>query len=358
MTYRLYAEADAADSPLAQRVARFLGLTVNVAPIPEPEGDPYRTAKETILLANHRGEFLKPCPCTRKHTCCGYHFLNVATNCPMDCTYCILQDYVGTAPLTIHCNLDDMYTELEEKLSLPGRAIRIGTGELTDSLAIDELTGYAPDLVRFFARFGHATLELKTKTAFVENLVGVEHGGRTVVAWSLNPEEIADSDEKGAATLDERIAAARRCMDQGYPLAFHFDPLVEYAGWRDGYPDVVRRLFDAGIRQDAIAWISMGTLRYPRHVGDIIARRFPRSILRAGELVSGTDGKKRYFKPVRIEMYRALAAEIARGWPDAFVYLCMESPGVWQAALGRAPRSRELSDALDRRTPPREAAHE
>ncbi len=351
MTYRLYAEADAADSAIAQRVARSLRLTISVGPLPEPEGDRWAAAKKTVLLTNYRGAFLKPCPCTRNHTCCGYRFLNVATNCPIDCTYCILQHYVGPAPLTIHCNLDDMYAELEEKLAAArGRVLRIGTGELTDSLAIDELTGYAADMVRFFAGFDDATLELKTKTSFVENLIGLEHRDRTVAAWSLNPEAIAESDEKGAACLDDRIAAARRCQDDGYPLAFHFDPIVEYPGWREGYRDVVRRLFDAGIRQESVAWISMGTLRYPPRTGDIIARRFPRSVIRTGELVSGTDGKKRYFKPVRIEMYRELAAEIAKGWPDAFIYLCMESPGVWQAALGQAPSSQELSRALGDRT--------
>jgi spore photoproduct lyase len=357
MTYRLYAEADAADSPIAQRVARSLALTVTVGPIPEPEGDRHAAAKKTILLANHRGDFLKPCPGTRNHTCCGYRFLNIATNCPIDCTYCILQDYVGAAPLTIHCNLDDMYAELEEKLSSSrGRVLRIGTGELTDSLAVDELTGYAADLVPFFAGFDDATLELKTKTAFVRNIVGLDHRGRTVIAWSLNPDEIAASDEKGAASVDDRIAAARRCQDDGYPLAFHFDPLIEYPGWREGYRGVVQRLFDAGITQESVAWISMGTLRYPPHVGDIIAERFPRSVIRTGELVSGIDGKRRYFKPVRIEMYRELASCIARGWPDAFVYLCMESPSVWRAALGREPDAKQLSDALDDRTRRRGAA--
>jgi spore photoproduct lyase len=330
VSYSLYADADAADSPTALRVARALGLTVSTGPIARPEGDPYAAAKKTILFANHRGDFLKPCPGTRGYTCCGYRFLNVATNCPMDCTYCILQDYIGTSPLTIHCNVDDIYAELERKLSASAdRIFRIGTGELTDSLAIDELTGYAADLVPFFARF--------------------DHNGRTIVAWSLNPEALVESDEGGAASLEDRIAAARRCQDEGYLLAFHFDPIVEYAGWRDGYRDVVERLFDAGLRQESVAWISLGTLRYPPRVGEIVARRFPRSVIRTGQFVTGDDGKKRYFKPVRIEMYRAIAERIGDGWPDAFTYLCMESAGVWRAALGRQPTRADLAAALDDR---------
>ncbi len=55
----------------------------------------------------------------------------------MDCTYCILQDYLDPSPVTIHSNTDDMFSELDEALSSSRRVFRIGTGELTDSLAID-----------------------------------------------------------------------------------------------------------------------------------------------------------------------------------------------------------------------------
>ncbi|MBW2342645.1 MAG: radical SAM protein, partial [Deltaproteobacteria bacterium] len=45
--------------------------------------------KETLHLLPYKGEFLKPCPGTREYICCGYQILNVATNCPLDCSYCI-----------------------------------------------------------------------------------------------------------------------------------------------------------------------------------------------------------------------------------------------------------------------------
>ncbi len=107
-----------------------------------PDGLNHQTAKKTIRFKNYKGSFLKPCPGTSRHTCCGYNFLNIATNCPMDCTYCILQDYLGPSPITIHNNTDDMLAELETTLSSSRRFLRIGTGELTDSLARDEITGY------------------------------------------------------------------------------------------------------------------------------------------------------------------------------------------------------------------------
>ncbi len=115
-------------------------------------GQNYQTGKKTIHFKSHRGPFLKPCPGTSRHTCCGYNFLNIATNCPIDCTYCILQDYLGPSPITIHRNTDDMLAELDMTLGSSRRFLRIGTGELTDSLAIDEITGYTRQLVPLFAR--------------------------------------------------------------------------------------------------------------------------------------------------------------------------------------------------------------
>ncbi len=309
----------------------------------------YSSLKKTIRSEKHKGLFLKPCPCTPRHTCCGYNFLNIATNCPIDCTYCILQDYLGPSPITIHCNTDDMLTELEAALDSSRRFLRIGTGELTDSLAIDEITGYTFHLVPFFARHRNAVLELKTKTAAVENLIGLEHGGRTVTAWSLNPQKLVETEEIGAASVAERIRAARLCQDEGYRLAFHFDPIIEHPGWRESYRQTVEMLFDAGIEHDRVAWISLGCLRFVPRMREIMAERFPESIARTGEFVTGMDGKARYFKPLRIEMYSALASFIKAGWPEVFIYLCMESRSVWQASLGWSPTSSELAAAMDER---------
>lgn len=344
----LFADSDAADTDIARRAADNLGTSIKVQPPPSYQRN-YRTAKKTIYLKNHKGAFLKACPCTSGHTCCGYNFLNIATNCPIDCTYCVLQDYLGTSPITIHCNVDDMLNELDTTLSSSRRFFRIGTGELTDSLAIDEITGYTRQLVPFFAGHQNAILELKTKTDFVKNLIGLEHGGRTIVAWSLNSETLAASEETGSAPVEERIRAAKLCQDDGYLVAFHFDPIIEHAGWKEGYRRTVSMLFDAGIEQDKVAWISMGCLRFVPRMREIMAERFPGSLIRTGEFITGTDGKTRYFKPIRIEMYSSLVEFIRSGWPEAFIYLCMESRSVWNASLGWTPTNADLAAALDKR---------
>ena len=65
-----------------------------------------------------------------------------------------------------------------------------GLGEFTDSLLLDPFTELSRLLVPYFAKTPNAVLELKTKTNFVENLRGLDHGGHTIIAWSLNSGEI------------------------------------------------------------------------------------------------------------------------------------------------------------------------
>ncbi|MCF6238923.1 MAG: DNA photolyase, partial [Candidatus Marinimicrobia bacterium] len=127
--------------------------------------------KRHLFLCRNRGSFFKPCPGTREYRCCGYHVLNIGMNCPMDCVYCILQAYLNNPWLSVFVNIDDMFAELDQALRAePDRIFRIGTGEFTDSLALDSLTGLSSSLVEFIKKYPHAFLALKTKSAVIANL--------------------------------------------------------------------------------------------------------------------------------------------------------------------------------------------
>ena len=139
--------------------------------------------------------------------CCNYLVVELASNCPMDCSYCFLQDYLADAPLlTAYTNVDDALAEIDAVLRAhPERSFRIGTGELSDSLALDPITDLSRLLVPFFAARRNAVLELKTKTDCVEGLLELDPRGRVVVSWSVNAAAVIERDEPGTATLAERL---------------------------------------------------------------------------------------------------------------------------------------------------------
>jgi spore photoproduct lyase len=239
--------------------------------------------------------------------------------------------------LTVYSNWDDLLEEIDAFLSsAPHALLRLGTGELSDSLALDSVLPVSQMLVPFFAARKNAILELKTKSAEIDHLLSLDHGGRTVVSWSLNPLKMIREEERGTASLDERMEAARECQEKGYLLGFHFDPIIDHEGWERGYEETISFLFRR-IDPGRVAWISLGGFRYPPQLKAIARERFPDTRIFLGELFPGRDGKFRYLQEIRVEMYRKLVGWLREADPDLFIYLCMESEEVWNRVFGWSP---------------------
>ncbi|MFO8165164.1 MAG: radical SAM protein [Thermodesulfobacteriota bacterium] len=306
--------------------------------------------KDTLRLTHYKGEFLKPCPGTRRYICCGYQILNVGINCPMECSYCFLQSYINQPSLRIFSNLEDEIHVIGEFIdNYPNRIFRIGTGEFTDSLALNYITGWTDFLLPFFSHRKNSILELKTKTAFIQDILENNQKKRIVVAWSLNTPRIIANEEKKTATLKERILSARECQKAGFVVAFHFDPLIHYSGWEKEYQEIIQ-LLERYIDPSAVIWISIGSFRYMPDLKWHILKRFPHTRIFDGEFITGLDGKLRYFKPIRIQMYAQLSERLTKWYDDLGIYLCMESDDIWQESLGWSPKSSSaLANYLDDR---------
>jgi len=236
------------------------------------------------------------------HLSCGYFNISHILGCPYNCSYCFLHTYYGKDEIVIYDNDEELLRQVKEFLQKQQIPCRIGTGQYSDSLALDLETGMSKKLIELFARQDKHLLELKTKSANVDHLLGLNHNQKTVIAWSVNPQKIVESEEKGAVSLMERIAAAKKCAAAGYPVAFHFDPIIYYEGWEGDYAGVVKFIFKE-IPDQNIAWISLGALRYK---------------------------KERYPEEQRIGIFNFMAETIRKYSTDAFIYLCMENTVVWQ----------------------------
>ncbi|MFH1665695.1 MAG: spore photoproduct lyase family protein [Candidatus Omnitrophota bacterium] len=291
----------------------------------------YNERRENIFLAANRTDFIKICPCTRDCNRCGYWILNIGFGCPVDCAYCYLQLYSNAPGIILTANIEDYYKPIEELDRKTRKRIRIGTGEFTDSLAFDKYTGYSSSLIPFFGKARNLVLELKTKISGIDNVLRETPNPNTVISWSMNTRGIADKYEKGASGIGERIDAARRAAERGYRIGFHFDPIVYYRGWEDEYRAVVDEIFSYGEIRRAAAWISLGTLRYTPGLKQAAEQRFEENgIYYEGEFFADIDGKLRYPRQLRAEMYNKMAGWIGRRVPGCWVYLCMEPEEVWE----------------------------
>ncbi len=268
----------------------------------------------------------------------------------MDCSYCVLQGYLNNPVITVFTNLFDLIDELKESEGQANSAFfRVGPGELSDSLALDNLTRFSDELVPWFADQKSRILELKTKSDQVDHLLDLKHGGRTVVSWSLNPQSIIDAEEHGTVPLVRRLHGARKCQEAGYPIGLHFDPMIFESSWERRYQDLVEQIFRF-LDPKRVIWISMGALRFSPSLKPIIEDRFAESRILLGELFPGKDGKLRYLETVRVDMFEKMLSWLHDIDPNLFVYLCMETHQVWKAVFGWSPgNTAGLIQSFDKR---------
>jgi len=338
----LYIDSDVVDLPETEAIRDKMKVPCRVVDgaghihdilsnAPDPEG----LAKTVLYLTRNRGAFVRDCPGTGHYTCCGYRILHIGTFCTMDCAYCILQSYFHPPVLQYFVNHGDLFAALD-LLFAENTVTRIGTGEFTDSLIWDDILPFSERLILRFAEQHRVVFELKTKTVNIGHLLPIRHQRKSILAWSLNTETIIRSEERRTSTLQARLNAASQAQSKGYPLAFHFDPIIIYPGCETDYLGVIDRLFQSADPGN-IVWISLGTLRFMPALKTVIEQRFPKSAIACGEFVKGLDGKMRYFKPLRIAMYRRMIDRIRFHAPDVRIYFCMEDDEVWRKSMGFVP---------------------
>ncbi len=333
----ILADASVLEESMVQRVRERLPRASFRVLQPDEPLPSFPDPGKVLYLKHYQGRFLRWCPGTSRYRCCGYRIVHIGENCPLSCSYCILQAYFQDRLLKVWANEGDLFRELAEHFSRrPGERFRVGTGEFTDSLALESITGSTRDLVAFLAEFPNVCLELKTKVTDLSWMDRVQRPDRVLPAWSLNAPEIVASQERWTAPLEERLQAARECVRCGFRVCLHFDPIIAYPGWEQGYSRIVDAIFDY-LRPKDIVYLSLGSFRCMPQLKEIIAVKWPQATYIHEEMVTGMDGKLRLLRPQRIGQLRYVADRLKRYGLGRQIYLCMESDEVWRAVLGWTP---------------------
>src|SRR6056297_546265 len=334
---RVAVEEEVKDSPLALRLKQ--GLPQIPWEILSSGEELENKDKESSLvyLKSYKGNFLRFCPGTKFYRCCGYRIIHIGENCPLNCSYCILKAYFQDGVQKVWANQEDLWRELEQEFfSHPEKLYRTGTGEFTDSLALEPLTGYSQDLIAFLGRFPNVCLELKSKIVDLSWIDKVRRTDRVLPAWSLNAPEIVRYEERDTAGLEDRLKGARECAQLGFRVCLHFDPIIRFSGWKQGYAQVVDMIFDY-LRPKDICYFSLGSFRCMPELKRYIAANWPESRYIYDEYIVGLDGKLRLFRPLRVEQFRFITDRLRSHGLGKQIYFCMESDEVWSAVLGYCP---------------------
>ena len=352
---RLYVDQVSADTEIAGRLMSFFDPQkielVSERPFHTDNRrlskDEFDRSKKNLFLTPFKGHFFKRCPGSKPGlACCNYFVLNWGLQCDFNCSYCYLQSFLNTPVTTLYSNLKDALVELDELVpELSQSTLRVGTGEVVDSLSLDPLTLFSRDLIEYFSKVPNWQLEFKTKSSYVDQFLDVPHQGNVIVSWSINPSFIVDTEEHLTASLNDRLAAARKVQSRGFKLAFHIDPVIWHPEWEQNYGELVDLIIQQ-FSPDQVAYLSIGGLRYQKEQRHMMRERFTaKSWSLRGEMFPSSDGKLRYDFDLRNRMFDFILKRFkahSKAWK---IFLCMETPETWLSTAGENPfKSNELQD--------------
>jgi len=213
----------------------------------------------------------------------NYYFSHML-NCLYDCRYCFLQGMFQSANYVLFVNFEDYQQEIKQICQAsPDEAIHFFSGYDCDSLALEPVTGFAEHFLPFFADIPNAWLELRTKSTQIRNLLKRTADPRTIVAFSLSPDEIAKKVEDKAPSLERRLDALCKLQDQGWQIGLRFDPLIYQTGYQQQYKQLFEQVF-ARVDLNSLHSVSLGVFRLPEKYFKKIHNLYPEEVLFASPL--------------------------------------------------------------------------
>jgi len=289
--------------------------------------------KFTFKTEAKEGFGLGLCPVASEKTrCCNLLTLDAVESCGFDCSYCSIQSFYNQNTITFDSSFKDKLLKL--KLD-PNKTYHIGTGQASDSLMFGNREGVLEALLEFARKNPNVILEFKTKSDNINYLLENDVPKNILCTWSLNTPTIIKNEEHLTASLEKRIAAARKMADKGVKVGFHFHPIVEYEGYLDEYQEIYKKLI-LEFKPSEVALVSFGTLTFIKPViKQLREREFRSKITQIPH--EDASGKTSYPEATKIEMFKH-AYESFKPWQNkedsVFFYLCMEPHELWMKTFG------------------------
>ncbi|NLW48084.1 MAG: spore photoproduct lyase [Firmicutes bacterium] len=202
---------------------------------------------------------------------------SMGTSCPGGCQYCYLQTHLGRKPyVRVYVNLEDIFNQIKEITAKNHpRITTFEAASTSDPLAVEHITGSLSKAIEFFGKMEHARLRVVTKFASIDPLLKLAHNNHTKFRFSLNTKPVIQKFEPNTAVLAERISAAKKITQAGYPLGFIVEPLFVYQNYEKDYCELFKELSKAFDPPPQELSFELITHRFTKSAKKIILERFP-----------------------------------------------------------------------------------
>jgi spore photoproduct lyase len=299
------------------------------------ETDPLRMhncGKRTLVLGEHQSAVRFSDE--GGNTCPNFWHFSPYGFCPYGCHYCYLAGTPGvwfSPTVKIFLNLPEILAEVDRMATRLSGPAAFYLGKLQDGLALEPLSGYGRTMVPFFARHAYARMVVLTKGADVENLLGLDHAGHTILSWTVNAPEVVVAFEQNTSSVRDRITAMQRCAEAGYPVRAVLMPIIPVVGWQENYGQFLKMLLEAV----PLSRITLGSICSYSQAQRLLELKLGKNnaISSMIDCTPGTsaDGRLRFCRSTREEVYRYLIACIRQERPNLEIGLCLEERSMFPA---------------------------
>lgn len=168
-----------------------------------------------------------------------------SSGCSAFCLYCYLVcTFFKNSYLRIFVNRQEMMNQIKRsarKQNVP-KVYEIGSN--SDMVLENQITGNLRWAIAEFSAIDNARCTFATKFSQIDNLLDIEHNGKTQMRISVNPAEIIDRVEIGTSRLPQRVEAANKMFKAGYRVGINIAPIILTDDWQEQYLSLLDYLKD------------------------------------------------------------------------------------------------------------------
>jgi spore photoproduct lyase len=288
-----------------------------------PKAQNFRLQKQkpALILAEKYKNFTMPVPSGYGIGASRNFYFSHMLNCLYDCRYCFLQGMYQSANYVLFINYEDFQDEIKQRCAeTPTEPVHFFSGYDCDSLALEPVTGFAEQFLPIFETIPNAWLELRTKSTQVRSLLSREAFPRCIVAFSLNPDEIATKVEAKAPSLERRLDALLKLQTHGWQIGLRFDPMIYQLGYQQQYQHLFEQVFSV-IKLESLHSVSLGAFRLPEKYFKKVHKLFPDEKLFVSPL-ENNQGMISYKEALEQEMTNFCTEKLLRYIPKELFFPC------------------------------------
>jgi DNA repair photolyase len=276
--------------------------------------------------------------------------ISFATSCNLGCSYCYLT-FVKTPIIpVVYTNKDLLFQELEDIIKIPKiPRYYFNCGETTDSLLTKthiEIIEQMIDFLSILAKKYNKTLilELRTKTDNVKKMKEITTKNLKIVyATSLIPENIRQQIESKTSSTNDRIECLNIAINKNMFLGIRFEPIILWSldtndidvvlkNLVKEYENLINIIYNKILDINKISSISLSAIRFTKQQFKLYLDK--KSKLLWPEMVSCPDGKYRYSRPIRVEIYTKIIEMFKKYFGSSItkkIYLATEFDYIWHS---------------------------